>query len=42
MDADQIVILEDGDIHAAGTHREASWRSDPIYQELYYSQQKGG
>ena len=41
MDADLIVILEDGRIHDAGTHRELLARS-PIYQELYYSQQKGG
>ena len=41
MDADQIVILEDGKIHAAGKHRELL-ETDPIYQELYYSQQKGG
>lgn len=40
MDADQIVILDDGKIHAAGTHNELL-ASDPIYQELYYSQQKG-
>lgn len=41
MDADQIVILEDGNIHAVGKHRELL-ETDPIYQELYYSQQKGG
>ena len=41
MDADQIVVLEDGKIHAAGTHKELL-ETDPIYQELYYSQQKGG
>lgn len=40
MDADQIVILDDGKIHAAGTHKELL-ASDSIYQELYYSQQKG-
>ena len=33
-------ILEDGKIHAVGTHRELL-EKDPIYQELYYSQQKG-
>ena len=38
---DQIVILEDGKIHAAGTHRELLER-DPIYQEIYASQMKGG
>lgn len=40
MDADQIIILEDGKIHATGTH-ESLLASDPIYQELYNSQQKG-
>lgn len=37
MDADQIVILDDGHVHATGTHGELL-ASDPIYQELYYSQ----
>lgn len=41
MDADQIVILEDGRIHAVGTHKELL-KTDSIYQELYCSQQKGG
>ena len=41
MGADQIVILEDGRIHAVGTHRELLER-DPIYQEIYASQRKGG
>ena len=41
MDADLIVILDDGRISDAGTHSELLERS-PIYQELYYSQQKGG
>ncbi len=41
MDADQIVILEDGKVHAAGTHRQLL-AQDPIYQEIYYSQMKGG
>ena len=41
MHTDLIVILEDGKIHAAGTHRELLDR-DPIYQEIYASQMKGG
>lgn len=38
---DQIVILEDGRIHAVGTHEELL-AGDPIYQEIYASQMKGG
>ncbi|HIR57803.1 MAG TPA: ABC transporter ATP-binding protein [Candidatus Gallacutalibacter pullicola] len=38
---DQIVILEDGRVHAIGTHQELLAR-DPIYQEIYASQMKGG
>ena len=41
MHADLIVILEDGRIHAAGTHSQLLV-SDPIYQEIYASQTKGG
>ena len=37
MDADKIVILDDGRVHAVGTHRELL-AADPIYQELYESQ----
>ena len=40
MDADLIVILEDGKIHATGTHRQLL-AQDPIYQEIYTSQMKG-
>ena len=40
MDADLIVILEDGKIHATGTHQQLL-ASDPIYQEIYHSQMKG-
>ena len=41
MSLDQIIILEDGRVHAVGTHRELL-ASDPIYQEIYTSQMKGG
>ena len=40
IDTDKIIILEDGRIHAVGTHKELL-QSDPIYQEIYYSQMKG-
>lgn len=38
---DLIVILEDGHVHAAGTHAQLL-ESDPIYQEIYASQMKRG
>ena len=41
MLTDLIGILEDGRIHAAGTHRELL-EHEPIYQEIYASQMKGG
>ena len=41
QDADLIVIMENGQIHATGTH-EQLLQTSPIYQEVYYSQQKGG
>jgi len=41
MNTDKIVILEDGRIHAVGSHAELL-ASDPIYQEIYASQMKGG
>ena len=40
MEADKIVILEDGQVHAVGTH-EQLLAQDPIYQEIYRSQMKG-
>jgi len=41
QDADMIVILDNGQISAVGTHDELM-QSSKIYQEVYYSQQKGG
>ena len=41
QDADLIVILDNGMVAATGTHDELL-KTSPIYQEVYYSQQKGG
>ena len=41
QDADMIIILENGQVSAVGTHDELL-ASSTIYQEVYYSQQKGG
>ncbi len=38
--ADQIIILDDGKIHAIGTH-DSLLENDSIYQDIYYSQQEG-
>ena len=41
QDADMIIILDNGQISDVGNHNELMQRSS-IYQEVYYSQQKGG
>lgn len=39
QDADKIIILDNGMINAVGTHQQLL-NENPIYQELYYSQNK--
>ncbi len=39
-DADKIIMLDDGKVNAIGTHDELL-ENNQIYQEIYYSQQKG-
>ncbi|MBQ7415914.1 MAG: ABC transporter ATP-binding protein [Oscillospiraceae bacterium] len=41
QDADMIIILDNGQISAVGTHDQLMQTSS-IYQEVFYSQQKGG
>ena len=41
QDADMIIVMENGQVDAVGTHEELM-KTSPIYQEVCYSQQKGG
>ena len=41
MDADRIVLLDNGGISAAGTHKELL-KTDAVYREVYESQNKAG
>lgn len=41
QDSDLIIILDNGEINGVGTHEELL-KSNSIYQEVYYSQTKGG
>jgi len=40
MEADKIIVMEGGRVEAVGTHDELL-KNNRIYQEVYYSQQKG-
>ena len=40
-DADQIIVLDNGKINQIGTHEELL-KSNPIYQEVYYTQNRVG
>ena len=39
QDADKIIIMDNGEINAIGTHEELL-KSNEIYQEVYYTQNK--
>lgn len=40
QDADKIIVMDKGTVNAVGTHDELL-KTNKIYQEVYYSQQKG-
>ena len=41
QEADMIIVLDNGKVSAVGNHEELMQTSS-IYQEVFYSQQKGG
>ena len=41
MEADMIIVLDNGTINGIGTHEELL-KSNQIYQEVYYSQNRVG
>ena len=41
QESDMIILMENGQVGAVGTHEELMQTSE-IYQDIYYSQQKGG
>ena len=41
QESDMIILMDNGTISAVGTHEELM-RTSQVYQEIYYSQQKGG
>ena len=41
QDADRIIVMDDGRINAVGTHTELL-KTNEIYKEVYYSQNKAG
>ena len=40
-DADRIIVMDGGTIHAVGTHKELM-KNNEIYREIYISQNKAG
>ena len=41
QESDLIVLMENGQVGAVGTHQQLM-ETSPVYQEIYHSQQKGG
>ena len=40
MDADRIIVMEDGKIVGMGTHKELT-ENNEVYREIFVSQQEG-